>query len=174
MTDEEKAQKLLDDILGDGKIKELLEKRFPYEFAGDQSGVDFITKQIEDAWSVRMPKSPMIAWTGRMGAINMEVSMRESFSGKKFTEKERQAIYTEVENSQIWEDGMYEIGGDPLIKYLGLEDESKPDGVIVVKDSRGIWRIEEWKNHWRTNYKVISEEEARKLIEDNDGKLIEK
>lgn len=48
MTDEQKAQKLLDDLLGDGKIKELLEKRFPYEFAGDQSGIDSINKQIEE------------------------------------------------------------------------------------------------------------------------------
>lgn len=169
MTDKEKAQKLLDDNFTE--IKELLDKRFPYEFAGDQSGVDFITKQIEEVWKDLPRGRQIIAATGRGGAINMEVTMRESLSGKKFTDKEREAVYKEVENSQIWEDGWYEIGGDPLIKYTGLEDEDQPDGIVVTKDRRGVWRIEEWKNHWRTNYRVLTEEEARQIIKDNGGEL---
>lgn len=140
------------------------------------SNIDDLTKMMEDMWKDAFPPRPFYGMTGRMGAINLHAQFviegREKYGGETLTEAEKKAIHDEVENSRIWEDGMYELGGEEFVKYIGLEDTSKSDGTIVRKDSRGIWRIEQWKDHWRTNYKVITEEEARKLIEDNGGKLI--
>ncbi len=136
-----------------------------------------LEKELLGMWEKKMPKQrAIVAHTGRGGAINFhaqgEIYMKEKFGGETLTEEEKKAIHEQIENSQIWEDGIYQIDENGC-KYLGLEDMDAPEGTIVIKDGRGVWRIEEWKNHWRTNYRVLTEEEAHKMIEEHGGKLKE-
>lgn len=137
----------------------------------NNKNIDPFIEDLKKAFKDYKPNDKHIMWTGRQGAILMEVSLREAFSGRKFTDEERVAVTKQVEESQAWEDGMYEIGGDPPIKYLGLEDQDRPDGDVLVK-VRGKWYVERWKNGWRTDYAIISEEDAQKIINDPETKPI--
>lgn len=133
--------------------------------------IDPFIEDLEKMFKDYKPNDNYIMWTGKEGLILMEVSFREAFSGRKFTDEERAAVRKEVEESKIWEEGLYEIGGDPYIKYVELQDPDHPDGDTLVK-VQGRWYVERWRDGWRTHYKIITEEEAQEIINDPETKPI--
>lgn len=58
--------------------------------------------------------------TGKLGAINMECTLRETlhqYGGKELTEQDKKDIRSKVESFD-WKDGVYRMG-DFGIEYLG-------------------------------------------------------
>lgn len=98
-----------------------------------------------------MKERKIDAWTGRGGAI----MFHETLLGRPLTQEEKNQI----------EPGTYQLGSGVGIKYLGLEDKSQKDGIILIKYKERGWYVEEWKDGWRINYEKISEEKAKEVFQ---------
>jgi hypothetical protein len=103
-----------------------------------------ITKFLEDVWT-STPRTTSILHTGRQGAILQECVLLEMLH----PERDKADIRREVE-AKDWPHGMYEIGGEPYIKFLGWK--SRPEN----NDSRshttldtyrlGLFRLPNWQD----------------------------
>lgn len=102
-----------------------------------------------------MKERKIDAWTGRGGAI----MFHETLLGRPLTQEEKNQI----------EPGMYKLGGDTGIEYLGLEDKSQKDGTALTKYTDRGWYIEQWEGGWRVAYEKVSEEKAEELIKLNNN-----
>lgn len=117
-----------------------------------------LEKYIEDIFFSGANKIRKIVMkTGRGGAIQNYICTQATLH----PEKDLEEIKKEA-NSLIWENGVYTID-ETGCHYEGLWDYEIENGVYLIRRNN-LWYKEAWKDGYRYNYQIISEEVAQELI----------
>lgn len=130
--------------------------------------IDEITNQISKLWEDRKGIREIIMHTGKGGAILARISLVKELVGLSEEEEDKLRKQLDLE----YEDGIYEIGGEEYIKYLGLFDKDQPDGLHLYKTKDNRWRVDEWLGGKRVHYNYITSERANDILKDPNTKEI--